>query len=437
MKTKLLFLIALITVSIEAQWTVQNTGFTTASRGIKSISIVDENIVWALGFDGSGLNANVQQYTKTVNGGTTWTPGTINISSTGSGIGMIQGLSDQVAYIVAFPNATGQAQGVYKTINGGTNWTKQTTATFTGADAFANVVHFFDVNNGMCMGDPNGGYFEIYTTTNGGTNWIRVPSANIPAPLSGEYGYTGQVVGVGDAVFFTTNMGRIYRSIDKGLNWTVYQSPISDFGGDAASGDISFRDANNGYLITSDQLFYKTTDGGQNWDLVLPDSSATSFFTSICAVPGSTAVMTTGSSTSLSGSSYTFDDGVNFTNVDTAVQHLDVKFLNPTVGWTGGFNTSATVGGISKWTGPALLSTIDVLNSKGFEAFPNPVVNSLTMRANENITNVEILNILGQSIMNVKPNSLTQIIDFSNLPSGTYIAKITIDNIEGSMKIVK
>lgn len=437
MKTKLLLLLTLTLngTFLFAQWTVQNTGFTVASRGIKNISIVDANVVWATAYDGSSSNANVQEFTKTINGGTTWTPGTINVGNTGSGIAMIHAESAQVAWAVAYPNATGQPQGIFKTSNGGTSWTKQTTATFSGADGFANVVYFWDLNNGFCMGDPNAGYFEIYTTTNGGTNWTRVPQANIPPNLSGEYGYVGQVVGVGDTVFFTTNKGRIYRSTDRGTNWTVVQSPITDFGSDLSNGEIAFKDSNIGYIVNNEPLFYVTTNGGTTWDIVFADSGS-HFRDDVCVIPGTNTVMTSGANSSLSGSSYTNNNGQTYTMVDTE-QHTDVQFFDGSTGWAGGFNTSATVGGMFKWSGPAFLGTSDNLLEKGFTAYPNPVINTLQMRANEIIDSVVIYNLLGQEVYASQPGVLTHTIDMSMLPNGTYIAKIGIDNIEGSVKIIR
>lgn len=437
MKTKLLLLLTLTLngTFLFAQWTVQNSGFTAASRGIKGISVVDANVVWAIAYDGSGSNVNVQEFTKTTNGGTTWTPGTINVGNTGSGIAMVHAESAQIAWAVAYPNATGQPQGIFKTTNGGTNWTKQTTATFTGADGFANVVYFWDLNNGFCMGDPNGGYFEIYTTTNGGTNWTRVPLANIPANLSGEYGYVGQVVAVGDTVFFTTNKGRIYKSINRGTNWTVVQSPLTDFGSELSSGEIAFKDNNNGYIVNNEGFFYVTSDGGANWDLIFPDSGF-SYGDDVCVIPGTDTVMTTGVNSSLSGSSYTNNNGQTYTMIDN-IQHTDVQFFDASTGWAGGFNTSATVGGMFKWSGPAFLGTSDNLLEKGFTAYPNPVINTLQMRANEIIDSVVIYNLLGQEVYASQPGVLTHTIDMSLLPHGTYIAKIGIDNIEGSVKIIR
>ena len=44
----------------QLSWTQQNSAFTDASTGISTIAIADNSTVWALGYDGSGLEANYQ-----------------------------------------------------------------------------------------------------------------------------------------------------------------------------------------------------------------------------------------------------------------------------------------------------------------------------------------------------------------------------------------
>jgi hypothetical protein len=48
-------------------WTIQNTAFTTTSRGISGI-VYDANTVWAFAYDGVTSSNNVQEFTKTSNG---------------------------------------------------------------------------------------------------------------------------------------------------------------------------------------------------------------------------------------------------------------------------------------------------------------------------------------------------------------------------------
>ena len=60
-------------------WISQNTSFPNISTGIRNISIVDENVVWASGYNGSGDGENYQVFTKTSNGGSSWSSGSINL----------------------------------------------------------------------------------------------------------------------------------------------------------------------------------------------------------------------------------------------------------------------------------------------------------------------------------------------------------------------
>jgi len=327
-------------------WIVQNSGFSAANRGVHWISIVDQNVVWATAYDGSGANANVQQFTKTTDGGNTWTPGNINVGNAGLGISMVHGISSSTAWLAAYPNAAGQLGGIWKTTNGGSTWTKQTTATFSNAASFTNVVHFWDANEGFCMGDPINGEFEIYRTTNGGTNWTLVSGANIPNPLSGEYGYTRQLDVVGNSVWFSTNKGRIFHSTDKGATWAVYTSPILDFAGANISANFSFASASTGYIVTNGGAVYKSTNAGSTW--IQLATTGPVFSNGLCAIVNTNTIFTTGAATGGSGSSYSLDGGLTWSLIDNQ-QHLYCEFLTPSIGWSGWFNTNATTNGMWKW----------------------------------------------------------------------------------------
>ncbi len=438
----LLFLVALTTTAqekdLEDYWQLQNTNFSATSVGASDISIVDENVVWIKGHDGSGGSANIQVFTKTTDGGATWTSGTIDIGSPASGIAMIHGISATTAWIVAFPHAAGQDQGIFKTTDGGANWVKQASAAFSDPAAFANVVYFWDENKGFCQGDPVDGYYELYTTNDGGANWTRVPSGDIPAPTSGEYGYTSQIFVTGDALWWTTNKGRIYRSYDFGHTFEVFQSPIGDFGGASERGEISFKDNLNGYLINQDGTLWLSSDGGENWDITFPDSGIV-FGGNVFAIPGSDAVVTTGAG-GVTGSSFSINGGIDWT-IMSDVQHLDVRFLDENTGWTGGFNggpdgTDPAIGGVWKFIG-SFAGISDVSEIDGFEYYPNPVNDVLTMSAKNEISNVEIFNMLGQVVLTKEVNALTTTIDTSELANGTYVVQVTIGDVVGSMKIMK
>jgi photosystem II stability/assembly factor-like uncharacterized protein len=352
MMKKLLYLLLIVPFIANAQfWTEKATTFATASRGVNCISIVDANTVWVKAYDGSGAAVQtIKEYARSTDGGNTWTSGTMNLGlgSATLGIGNICAISATTAWVSAYPTSNNLG-GIWKTTDGGTTWTKQTTALFnTNPDSFTNLVHFFDANNGVCQGDPASGYFEIYITSNGGTNWTRVPSASIPAPLSGEYGYTNNYEVASGTIWFGTNKGRIFKSTNMGSTWTVSQSPVSDFGSATVGATYTFSDATKGILLTNAGVMYKTNDAGTTW--TQQAFSGPIYTGDITYIPGTTRLVCTGAATGASGSAYSLDDGLTWIGVDS-VQHTDVAFLNTTIGFTGGFNQSATVGGISKYTG--------------------------------------------------------------------------------------
>lgn len=69
--------------------------------------------------------------------------------------------------------------------------------------------------------------------------------------------------------------------------------------------------------------------------------------------------------------------------------------------------------------------------------YPNPVQDILNISNTEPITQVEVYNILGQPMLTIQNNTNDAKIDLSNLPSGTYLAKISSDDKIKSIKIIK
>lgn len=450
MKKLLLLFFVAISSAVSAQqvfWDQYATGFSTTSTTAGQISYADANTIWTYATAGDGSGDFYQLWGRSLDGGTTWTSGTINVGSTDLAIGSIHAMSATTAYVAVFPNAATVQGGIWRTTNSGVTWTKQPTALFnSGTDSFTNLVHFFDENNGVCQGDPANGYFEIYTTSNGGTNWVRVPSANIPAQLDGEYGYTHNYETVGNTIWCGTNKGRIYKSTDMGLTWTVAQSPISDFGSAAISGNYAMKDQNNGIFISSDWQFFRTTDGTATWTSEFPGGEYYRNF-EVAFIPGTANTYV---STGLDideigrGSSYSVDGGLNWVDINFVdAEPVDgggaLEFFDTTHGLASGFTTSASVGGMWKWiTDATLLATVDFQSTKAFTASPNPTSGNLEI-AGQNIANVAVYDILGKQVSNANFGSLnTANINMTSLNSGIYMVKVT-NNVgaTATIKVVK
>ena len=79
-------------------WSQSASNFAADSRGIRFMDMVDENVVWTAAYDGAGDRVNITEFGKTVDGGATWTTGSISAGSGGE-IAMIKGINETVAYV--------------------------------------------------------------------------------------------------------------------------------------------------------------------------------------------------------------------------------------------------------------------------------------------------------------------------------------------------
>ncbi len=354
MKKTLLSIIALVALSlgVSAQWIEQATGFAAPSRGIRCVYAVNDQVVWATAYDGSGGGAACQDVTVTTNGGNTWTPRTIAGVSNLDIANVVAYDADKAWVAMYPPAATATGQGIYKTIDGGATWTRQPTATFSNGSSFVNVVYFWDQNLGYCMGDPINGEFEIYTTDDGGTTWTLVPGSDIPNPLSGEYGTVGYYSAIGDTTWFGTTKGRVFKSVDNGHTWTM--SAITGWG--AKSAQPFSRNSMNTICgdrsAASTGAMVRTTDGGTTWAPIVTTGQV--FTNDMCYIPGTPSTwITTGAATGMTGVTYSFNDAVAWNDMAATIgtQFLGTDWVNDSTGWAGGFNADATSGGMFKFVG--------------------------------------------------------------------------------------
>ncbi|MFH0893259.1 MAG: M6 family metalloprotease domain-containing protein [Bacteroidota bacterium] len=359
-----------IKVGAKSAWIEQNTRLATYSRGISGIKIVDPTNAWAWAYDGY-YGANTIDYIRTTDGGTTWNPSVINnvpATITDFALGCMYPLTSTTCWATLYytGGTAGEHGGVWKTTDGGTTWARQASATiFKQTTSFPNTVHFWDANNGWCMGDPYDPagnpvayFFEMYTTTNGGTTWTAVPTAaGLQASGATAYGTVNNYEVVGNTIWFGATDGRVYKSTDRGLTWsyTATGMPHAD--------RVVMKDANNGICWCAERTaaptnvfqVRKTTDGGATW--VVYTYGAGMQLGDVDFVSGTTDTWVTTDADYASnlsmGSSFSLNNmsACTWTRIDTAIQYTAVAFLNDTIGYAGGFTESPQVGGIYKWKG--------------------------------------------------------------------------------------
>lgn len=446
-KVLLIFSFLFVGFTSTAQtWEAQATGFVTASRGVSEIKIVNANVVWALAYDGAAPIPPatepqiIQEFTKTIDGGLTWTPGTINVGNSAYEINNICPVSATTAWVSALTPAEGNGV-IYKTSDGGTTWVRQNNTAFqTTGSSFINGVHFFDENVGIAFGDPVGTEFEMYRTINGGTTWTAIPGASIPNPLNGEYGYNGGNMFYGNSAWLPTTKGRILKSTNQGSTWTVSQGPLTDFGAalPAQSGRLSFSDANNGCLLKTSgteaspvYTFYTTSNGGTTWTA---GSTFTGTYRVLTYVPGTTTLVAT-SAGSASGSAFSNDNGTNWTTIDSGEQRGIAAFFDGSTGWCAGFNLNSSTGGIFKLNGTLGNNNF---NSAKFKVYPNPASSVVNLQTEglDSYT-LKVTDLSGKVMTSREFSGIENSLDISSYATGVYFFEINSGSNTETIKIMK
>jgi len=428
-KSVLFYSFLLLAFVSNAQWLTQSTNFPAASTGIKDISIVSENVVWASGYNGTSPTTPFAGFCRTLDGGTTWTSGVINNVPANYTFSNIMGVDGFTAYACMFDGAANKGGGIFKTVDGGFNWTQQGTGLIFDDLSFPNFVHFWNSNRGICQGDPNAGYYEIYTTTDGGTNWTRVPKANIPDPLTDEVAYVEVYEVIGDTIWFGTNKGRVFKSVDAGLNWDAYYTGVP-----SVNGRIAFKNTMEGlltYVNNNAILMVKTVNGGQTWTNVFP--SGTMFINDLKVIRETGIYVSSGV-----GVSFSNDDGAKWSTLDSGTQRMQQRWLDANTGWIGGFTNSSNQGGIFKYQAswPMNVNNTNAIEQK-INVFPNPANGKLNLEINgyNGAIEIAISDALGRTIIS-RNQIISNSIDISSLKEGIYFLNANIEGKTFTKKIV-
>jgi photosystem II stability/assembly factor-like uncharacterized protein len=244
-------MLALLAASAAAQWRMQESHTKESLRGL---SVWSESVVWASGTHGT--------YSVTRDGGQTWkaaqVPGAEDLDFRD-----VEAFGD-VVYLLAA--GLGDKSRIYKTVDGGAHWELQ----FTNHDSkgFFDCMAFWNQSEGIAVGDPVDGKFEILTTENGGRNWTPIDRAKMPAAIEGEgaFAASGTCIAVADKgwAWFVTggSAARLFRSGDRGRNWSAAEMPIQHGPASAGIFSVAFRDAIHGVVAGGD--YQHPEQGGAN-----------------------------------------------------------------------------------------------------------------------------------------------------------------------------
>ncbi len=391
-------------------------------------------------------------FTKTSDGGETWQGGMIPIGIGPYGNSIVP-IDANTAWATGI-DVVNYASYVLQTTDGGQTWVRHLEDAFLGATSYVDFVHFFDAQNGIVMGDPAESpgnpvpFFEIYTTSDGGENWQRVTPNLIPPALPNEFGIDHLYDTRGDTVWFgtvnATNFTslRMYRSVDRGANWTAANSP--------AHWPFSFADGQ--YGIGAEQLssaqteLYLTTDGGDTWTALPPLNFG--YLTSIAMVPGSRYVVAVLRTNNIAGPFKTIlstDLGQTWTEIGDGSEHAgNAQFASPTVGYAGEWQPADHPTRMYKYAGDPLSG---LLSGKSLDAevevFPNPASDFISVKV-KTAQAADFLLLVNDAQGRLverrvfeKTNLVNVSLDLRSLPAGMYSVTLSTAGGVAIRKVLK
>jgi photosystem II stability/assembly factor-like uncharacterized protein len=318
-------LLGLCGSSVFAQWQTQDIDSKADFRGL---CVVSSKVAWVSGTKGT--------VARTIDGGRTWSVATVP-GAEQLDFRDVEAFGETTAYLLSA--GPGDASRVYKTVDGGKSWAMQ----FKSADpeAFLDAIAFWDEKNGVALGDPIKGQFQLIVTADGGRNWKPLSAKVLPPALPGEGAFAASgtcLVTHGERdVWFATGgakTARVFHSKDRGQNWEARATPIIAGIESAGIFSMAFRDERHCMIVGGDYrkpnefgaTAALTSDGGKTWNLLdkrLPYRSAVAW-----AKDRWVAVGTSGSHVSL-------DDGVTWNQLDRE-NYNSVGFTASGEGWAVG-----------------------------------------------------------------------------------------------------
>lgn len=369
------------------------------------VDFTDENNGWAVGYSGEILN--------TTNAGKTW-----NIQNSG--------VAEVLRSVDFIDKNTGWAVGeknIIYTENGGEKWNKKTE--YQGG--FYLRIQFVNSKTGWITGKLG----MILKTTDGGVTWEKQESGIkidfwCSFFLDTLYGWAG---GNG-FIISTTDGGKSWGNLKILGIFTFY--------------NIQFIDRQTGWAACSDGItFYKTTDGGNNWEFVpyenfdgKSDGFQTFHFFDKDNGFGTSFFLNYIFETTNGGNNWQYRESFPTTRIN------GLKFVNKKLGWGVGF-----WGAIVKFYKPDSVSGIIEMNNlikPDYKAgvFPNPFNSTtrihFTLNSDQPVS-IYVYNALGQPVVAYPEKHYSKgeneiIFKADGLPSGIYFIRLVCKEYQKSIK---
>lgn len=191
-----------------------------------------------------------------------------------------------------------------------------------GEKVFYDSMQFRNDKEGIAIGDPTVGCLSFIETKDGGDTWAKKVCGSLPATVEGEAAFAASntnLVVKGDNIWIASGgkKSRIFSSDDKGVSWSVFETPIIQGSEMAGMFSLDFYDENIGFAVGGnyEELNEKsgnkiiTEDGGKTWKLI-GENKGFGYASCVQFLPGSEGneLITVGPS----GIYYSYDRGENW-----------------------------------------------------------------------------------------------------------------------------
>ncbi len=402
-------------------WTKQATAlFTNAASFPDCIHFFDDNNGWVMG---DPINGDFEMYTTT-DGGTTWTlvPGG-QIPAPVSGEFGVVGYYSAIGNTLWFGTNKGR---VYKSTDQGHNWTVSAVLNWS---AIYIMPFFRSATVGFVMDKSAGATIgNLAKTTDGGTTWTAVtPTGN---HFSNDMAY---VPGT-ESTWVTTG-----ADVDTPAAGITYS-----FNDCAAFGDMT-ETIGSQYLSTAwyndstawTGAFVNTGAGGMwKFNSVLAPVSADFTTNDTLIGPGSTATFTNLSTGGISTYTWTFQGGTPQSSTlknPPAITYSIPGTYNVTLVCTGEFGTNTKLkSGYIHVFGVGMNEPEAV----SVNVYPNPATDVLNIESSSRIKEVQVINLVGQTVKVQSTDAKKVSLNVSDLRSGVYNLRLAVENGFVNQKIV-
>lgn len=411
-------LLALFSILIGFQLSAQTTWYEIPSGTDTTLNTISfgSNMVGYIGGNDSLL-------LKTTDGGLTWN--SVNYSGVtflpgGERIINLNFLNETTGYMTVGPYT-----GTYRTTDGGQTWTQ---VNLPGNMCYNQGIYFWDASNGIIGGS---GCFQgelLGKMTNGTVNLSTI-SSTIPSSPSI----------IKDVDFADNNFGiavsdrRFFRTTDGGQNWdTVNPGTSFDLTSVTVVNDtLAFA----GYIDASSSGFgvLTTHDAGLTWSMEM--SMATFYYPDYNDVyHTSSDFIYSGGETDFQGKGIMFENNGSswiYAEVDYPIQAIggydDIVFA---VGDSGSIVTNNNFGG-------TLHSKTWSDKKDDFKVYPNPAedVISIEFSSESTVQKINIFNMYGQIVKSYSKSIKKYTV--SDLPSGVYLIEVQSEEKIMTQKLIK